>query len=108
MPHEVTVTIDSAHPALEGHFPENPIVPAVVILGEVFKAFQDTTSASIQVVEVPHAKFVSPLKPGEPLTIYFESQKADETQFTCLVGETLISTGSLRFTIFEQELEDSE
>lgn len=108
MPHEVTVTIDSTHPALKGHFPENPIVPAVVILGEVFNAFLDTTSATAQVVEIPHAKFVSPLKPGEALTIYFELEKVDETRFTCRVGKTLISTGSLKFTLFEQELESSE
>ena len=107
MPHEVTVTIDPAHPVLSGHFPENPIVPAVVILGEVFKAFQTATSDSIQIVEVLHAKFVSHLKPGEVLTIYFESIKAETARFTCRVDQTLISTGSLRFTLPERETKGS-
>jgi 3-hydroxymyristoyl/3-hydroxydecanoyl-(acyl carrier protein) dehydratase len=98
MQNEETITIDHAHPALEGHFPENPIVPAVVILGEVFEALRKTTNYPIQVVAIPHAKFLSPLKPGEALAIRLKSEDAEEVTFTCHVGSRLISSGSLRFT----------
>ena len=96
MQHQVTVSIDPAHPALEGHFPGNPVVPAVVILGKVFEVLRKVVPQPIQVVDIPYAKFVSPLKPGEPITIRLESNEAQEVMFSCQAGSRLISNGSLK------------
>ena len=101
--HEITVAIDPDHPALEGHFPDNPVVPAVVILGEVFQALHSYFNNSIHIVTISTAKFITPLKPGENLHITLESQEAEYVQFTCRVGHILISTGSLRYKLREQE-----
>ena len=95
---EETITIDPAHPSLEGHFPGNPIVPAVVILGEVIEALRKTINDPMQVATIHYAKFVSSLKPREMLTIRLEIENKEEATFTCQVGSRLISSGSLRFT----------
>lgn len=49
--------VPAAHPALAGHFPGNPVVPAVLILERV------VASAPGPVTGVRSAKFLRPLAP---------------------------------------------
>jgi 3-hydroxyacyl-[acyl-carrier-protein] dehydratase len=77
-----TLTISAAHPALAGHFPGTPIVPGVVLLDETLRAVeQDDAGARWR---IGTAKFVSPVHPGEPLTLERER----------------LANGSLRFTVY--------
>ena len=93
------VTIGADHPALAGHFPGHPVVPGVVILGEIMNAIRETAQGHIEFVGMPSAKFMSPLNPGEPLTIKLEQQGDDATEFTCTTGSRLIASGCLRYRI---------
>ena len=77
-------TISADHPALPGHFPGEPIVPGVVLLHEVL-------SAVPRRMNIPWAKFHSPLRPGEEFAIRIENGK-----FSVRRGDTLIASGSLR------------
>lgn len=104
MLYERTTSIDPEHPALAGHFPGNPVVPAVVILEHVLEALRTSILTPIQVVAIPHAKFISPLQPGEALTIKLESEEEGEATFTCSVDSRLISTGFLRFTLLPEAI----
>ena len=93
---ERMVTIGTDHPSLAGHFPGHPVVPAVVMLGEIMDAIREMTKETIEFVGMPSAKFMSPLKPGEPLAIKLE-QGDGTTEFTCATGSRLIASGSLRY-----------
>ncbi len=106
MQYEETTSIDPEHPALAGHFPGNPVVPAVVILQNVFEALRKSILDPIQVVAIPHAKFISPLLPEEALIIKLESEEVGEAIFTCHVDSRLIATGSLRFTCLGKVLHE--
>lgn len=81
---EKRATIGADHPALPGHFPGEPIVPGVVLLNEVLAAIPRR-------MNVPSAKFHSPLRPGEEFAI-----RIDGHRFSVHRGSTLIASGSLR------------
>jgi 3-hydroxymyristoyl/3-hydroxydecanoyl-(acyl carrier protein) dehydratase len=98
---ERIVTISADHPSLAGHFPGHPVVPGVVILGEVMNAIRETAKKKIEFVRLPSAKFMSPLGPGEPLTIKLDQQGNGSTEFTCTIGSRLIASGCLQYRIVD-------
>jgi 3-hydroxyacyl-[acyl-carrier-protein] dehydratase len=66
-----TLTIAAEHPALAGHFPGAPILPGVVLLDEIVHALQRADGARAG-WRIGAAKFVSPVHPGETLTLGHE------------------------------------
>jgi 3-hydroxymyristoyl/3-hydroxydecanoyl-(acyl carrier protein) dehydratase len=92
MAHERTVSIGHDHPSLAGHFPGHPIVPGVVLLGEVIETLR-RSSAALSVTGLPMVKFSSPLKPGEAVTIHVDQDEAALASFSCRVGTRLIASG---------------
>jgi 3-hydroxymyristoyl/3-hydroxydecanoyl-(acyl carrier protein) dehydratase len=96
---EWIITMGENHPSLAGHFPGHPVVPGVVMLGEIMNAIREMAKEKIEFVGMPSAKFMSPLAPGEPLTITLDQQGDGATQFTCTTGSRLIASGSLRYRI---------
>ena len=96
---EWIVTIGANHPSLAGHFPGHPVVPGVVMLGEIMNAIREMAKANIEFVGMPSAKFLSPLSPGETLTITLDHQADGTMEFTCTTGSRLITSGCLRYRI---------
>lgn len=96
---ERIVIIGADHPSLAGHFPGHPVVPGVVMLGEIMNAIREMTKENIEFVGMPSAKFMSPLHPGEPLTIRLNQLGDGATEFTCTTGSRLIASGCLRYRI---------
>ncbi|MCX5614648.1 AMP-binding protein [Bombella saccharophila] len=54
-------SIPATHPALPGHFPQNPTVPGIVLLEEVF------TRLKLKPHFIENVKFLSIVRPEEPL-----------------------------------------
>ena len=99
MTYERTLTINSDHPALPGHFPGHPVVPGVIVLEEVIQALSEIYGQGLIVTGMPAVKLSSPLRPGERLTITVESQDTNTAAFTCEVGSRLVASGSIRFRL---------
>jgi 3-hydroxymyristoyl/3-hydroxydecanoyl-(acyl carrier protein) dehydratase len=59
------------HPCLAGHFPDRPIVPAVLILELAADAARASVGA-LRVTGVRAAKFVAPLAPEQPMQIHLD------------------------------------
>jgi 3-hydroxyacyl-[acyl-carrier-protein] dehydratase len=95
--HESQVTIPMDHPSIAGHFPGSPVVPGVLMLGEVMAAMRRIVQGGITFVGLPAVKFVSPWIPGERLTIRLESEGGQRMTFTCLADTRLIASGSLEY-----------
>jgi 3-hydroxymyristoyl/3-hydroxydecanoyl-(acyl carrier protein) dehydratase len=55
--------IDAGHPALPGHFPAQPLVPAVILLEHVALALRSWRGQRL--AQVLEAKFLAPLRPDE-------------------------------------------
>ncbi len=92
---ERVVVIPAQHPSLAGHFPGNPVVPGVVMLNEVIDTLRQLDPQAI-VTGLSVVKFVSPLKPGEALTICVERDGESDVEFSCYVEVRLIARGTIQ------------
>jgi 3-hydroxyacyl-[acyl-carrier-protein] dehydratase len=63
--HRATVRIPASHPALPGHFPGRPIVPAVVLLQCVLDEAGRWLGRELSARALPQAKFSAPLLPEQ-------------------------------------------
>lgn len=87
------ITVAADHPALEGHFPGNPILPGVVILAEVLAAAEREGHA-IDGCSVRSAKFLSPARPGDRLRIALTA-RAGRIDFVVSADERRIASGTV-------------
>lgn len=78
----VRCVVDAAHPALPGHFPGDPLVPAALLLRFVGAALEQRGQ---RLVAVERMKFVRPVRPGEPIdiTITPASDERGSVGITC-------------------------
>lgn len=101
---EKHLRIDPSHPSLAGHFPGNPIVPGVVILGEVLELIGKSLGESFVLSKMPSVKFHSPLRPNESLQLNFDILPDHLVTFSCQVGPRQIASGQF---IFKDDLPTS-
>lgn len=91
---EIEAVIDPAHPALPGHFPGNPVVPAVVLLERVAAAIEQAYGPQARLARLPAVKFLAPLAPGEPFRIVLERPRAGPIRFTLVRDGKAFAVGS--------------
>jgi len=70
--HEAPVRIPASHPALPGHFPGYPVIPAVVVLESVLEAAERWLARPLRIAALPHAKFQSPLGPDQDAQVLLD------------------------------------
>lgn len=56
-------------PAFKGHFPGNPLLPAVVQAGLCVDAFSRRSGKAYELAQIKRAKFMRPLLPGVRVTV---------------------------------------
>jgi len=91
---EVRFIVDPRHPALEGHFPGNPLLPGVVLLDEVITAAEAWVGGGWRTGGLPRAKFLSPLKPGDEAVIRLV-RRQDQVDFKVLCQGVMVAQGAL-------------
>ncbi|MFZ3159110.1 MAG: 3-hydroxyacyl-ACP dehydratase [Rhodoferax sp.] len=100
---ETTLFIAPDHPAFAGHFPGTPIVPGVVLLDAVIHAALQTGRPratgdgfdTTPVCQISAAKFLSPVGPGETLTLLLTPGVSGSTRFDVSSGQRKVATGTL-------------
>ena len=98
---ESTLIIALDHPAFAGHFPGAPIVPGVVLLDAAVAAVLQTLRPASSrdgvrnICQISSAKFLSPVGPGETLTISYASSESGSTRFDISSGKRRVATGTL-------------
>ena len=70
--HSETLVIPATHAALPGHFPQQPVVPGVVLLDRVIAATE--REWNVRAHAVPEAKFLRPLLPGQRVDVRLTAQ----------------------------------
>jgi 3-hydroxymyristoyl/3-hydroxydecanoyl-(acyl carrier protein) dehydratase len=96
---ETCFVVAPDHPAFAGHFPDNPIVPGVLLLDAAVHAVQRALApggAAAQACRISAAKFLSPVGPGETLTLSCSpGAGAGGIHFEIRSGARKVATGTL-------------
>jgi 3-hydroxyacyl-[acyl-carrier-protein] dehydratase len=87
------------HPAAEGHFPGNPIIPGAVLLAEALHAIEAGAEAECFPVAVKSAKFFGPTRPGDRVRIEYSRSAGRGISFRCLVGDAAVLSGELECNV---------
>jgi 3-hydroxymyristoyl/3-hydroxydecanoyl-(acyl carrier protein) dehydratase len=96
---QVDIVISRNHPSTIGHFPGNPIVPGAMLLSEVIGAWEGLLGASVESSVIKVAKFLSPTRPGDSVSIRFERGGVDGVKFNCVVKDTIVLSGSFSYSM---------
>ena len=88
----VTYRVPADHPAFEGHFPGNPVLPGVVQLRLFLLSANRLTGKEWELQEVQRAKFLRPVLPGQTVTVKMNAKARDLFEFTLLAPEGQIHT----------------
>ena len=91
----ITLSIPADHPAFEGHFPGQPLLPGVALLAEVIEAVRADAALAALVGPRPRigiAKFVAPVLPGATLGLALRADGA-RVHFELRQGERLTASG---------------
>lgn len=106
MDSKTTFFIAADHPAFAGHFPGFPILPGVLLLDAAVhlltQATRDANSPQFSpqsspqaICQISSAKFLSPVTPGEMLTITCTTTASAHTRFDISGGNRKVATGML-------------
>jgi len=83
------------HPASQGHFPGDPIIPGAVLLSETFQAIEASLGAGLVPFRITSAKFLRPTRPGDRVLIEFARNARGEIRFTCSVEGKPVLSGQI-------------
>ncbi len=87
------ISIDTTHPALPGHFPGNPIVPAVVLVDYMLDAIA-ARHPPVKVTAIARLRFLRVLRPGELFTLECDRSRRGRLRVRCLAGTEPVADGS--------------
>lgn len=87
------------HPAAEGHFPGNAIIPGAVLLGETLRLIEAELGRSLSPFEIRTAKFFLPTRPGDRVVIEFAGSAPGDIRFACSVRGRKVLDGQLRCNV---------
>jgi 3-hydroxyacyl-[acyl-carrier-protein] dehydratase len=76
------VEVARDHPAFAGHFPGQPLLPGVVLLGEVLEVLlRDAPAALGARPRVSAVKFLAPVRPGASLEVRWSAPAEARLRF---------------------------
>lgn len=90
---QITLSISETHPSLAGHFPGNPIVPAVVLLDELLGRVSGL-HPDLHIRRLKQVKFMQPTLPGDLIKVHLSSTVA-AVRFQAYREDDLVFSGEL-------------
>ncbi len=86
------------HPAYAGHFPGQPILPGVVLLDAALHALAEVQGNPVASGQIKSAKFLSPVLPGESLTLHYAATATGGFRFDIRCDTRTVANGAVDFT----------
>ncbi len=71
------LTVPESHPAFDGHFPGQPILPGIVQIGLVLEGLRETLGDGVHIVAIPSVRWRALIRPGELLDLKVTGPSAD-------------------------------
>jgi len=91
-------TVPPDHPCLPGHFPGEPIAPAVLLLDLSCALLLRARPELGALLEVKAVKFMRPVRPGEQVRVSFSLAAAPATlRFNCETDGGVAAQGQMVF-----------
>lgn len=90
--------IEPDHPSIAGHFPGRPIVPGAVVL-DWATAILARNFPGTRVLLLPEVKFLSPVIPGDAVTIEIVEKRPDRVTFIGSVGQRPVFRGRAKLDV---------
>ena len=84
------------HPASQGHFPGNPVIPGAVLLRDALRAIEMDGGLTLPRCRIQSAKFLHPVRPGDRIVIECSRNAEGDVRFACRIGARLVLTGQVR------------
>lgn len=84
------------HPASQGHFPGNPVIPGAVLLCDTLRAIEKDGGLALRRCRIQSAKFLHPVRPGDRIIIECSRNADGDVRFACRIGARLVLTGQMR------------
>ena len=83
------------HPAAQGHFPGNPVIPGAVLLSETVRLIEADLGVSLAPYRIRRAKFPHPARPGDDVLIEFSGSAPGSIKFECAVKGNAVLVGEV-------------
>lgn len=90
-----TLEIARDHPAFDGHFPGEPVLPGVVLLAEALAAIEAETGTALTHWTLESGKFHGAVLPGARIDIVLESHGRGGRRFEVHDQGRLVASGIL-------------
>ncbi|MDF1582934.1 MAG: AMP-binding protein [Methyloprofundus sp.] len=97
--------IPAAHPCFAGHFPNNPIVPGVVLLNYVQQQLL-AAFPNHRISTLTQAKFLQPLLPDQDFSVSLTQSSTHNIKFTCMRDTETLVTGTFIIVTKEEKSHD--
>jgi 3-hydroxymyristoyl/3-hydroxydecanoyl-(acyl carrier protein) dehydratase len=91
---EIAIVMAPDHPVFAGHFPGHPIVPGALLLAEALQAL-DRAGMATRGCEISSAKFLSPVGPGETVSLRWESAPGKPLRLELRVADRRVASAAL-------------
>lgn len=99
--YEKSCYIAPQQPVFAGHFPGNPIMPGVLVLGLLKSLLAEHSGTQVQIAAIKRQKFMRPVLPGDTLCIRITKLEVDgvflDVHYQASVAEGLVAKGSVSF-----------
>lgn len=81
----VSVVIDAAAPVFAGHFPQQPILPGVLLIAFARQAISKSLGRPATLRRIVRQRFMQPVLPGSVISVECEAGTVDSDgqRFTC-------------------------
>ncbi len=94
---EGSFAVPADHPCLPGHFPGDPIVPAVLLLELSCAVLRDLRPELGPLREIRMVKFTRPVRPDEPVRVSFSAGPGGVLRFSCATAAGVAAQGQMLF-----------